>query len=499
MASFILALDQGTTSSRALIFDDHGEQIAVAQQEFEQYFPSPGRVEHDAEEIWTSQLATAREVLEKAGKEASDIAGIGITNQRETAVMWDRKTGKPVGRAIVWQDRRTADFCDELADAGHAERIQQITGLVVDAYFSGSKIRWMLDHIDGLRERAESGEIAFGTVDSWLVWNLTGGKLHLTDVTNASRTMLFDIHELEWSDEMLEMLDVPRAILPEVRPSSEVYAESEEDLLGASIPIAGIAGDQHAALFGQACHSTGMAKNTYGTGSFVLMNTGDEPVISRQRLLTTVAWQIGDRTEYALEGSIFVAGAVVQWLRDQLGIIKSAPEIEDLAREVDDNGGVYFVPAFTGLGAPYWDGHARGTITGLTRGSNKHHLARAALEGIAFQAHDVLEAMTKDSGIELEELRVDGGATANELLMQIQADLLGVPVVRAKLPETTALGAAYLAGLAVGVWSDRKEIAERWSENGRFEPGPGADALQEKLVEWKDAVRRTLTPERKKG
>jgi len=492
MARHILALDQGTTSSRAIIFDDTGAAIASAQREFEQIFPEPGLVEHDPTEIWESQLAVARDALAKAGLAPTDVAAIGITNQRETAVAWDRNTGEPVGNAIVWQDRRTADFCRELHEAGHADRIAEVTGLVVDAYFSASKFRWILDHVPGARKRAEAGELCFGTVDSWLVWKLTGGREHLTDATNAARTMLCDIDDCEWSDEMLELLDVPRSTLPEIRGSSEVYAETEPDLFGAPIPVAGIAGDQHAALFGQACHEPGLAKNTYGTGCFVLKHTGTERVPSKNGLLTTVAWRIDGVTEYALEGSVFVAGAAVQWLRDQLGIIETAPEIEQLARQVKDNGGVYFVPAFTGLGAPHWNGYARGTISGLTRGSNKNHLARAALEGIAFQIHDVLEAMTQDSGIALSELRVDGGASRNDLLMQIQADLLGVPVIRPRESETTVLGAAYLAGLAVGVWPSKEAIASQWRESGRFEPGPGQEALQTRLPEWRKAIERTL-------
>ncbi|MDF1849310.1 MAG: glycerol kinase GlpK [Verrucomicrobiales bacterium] len=492
MGRHILSLDQGTTSSRAIIFNEQGEIISKVQKEFEQIFPQPGWVEHDATEIWMSQLTVAREALEKADLTAEKIAAVGITNQRETVVLWDRETGEPVANAIVWQDRRTADFCDEMVERGHADQIQKTTGLVIDAYFSGSKVRWMLDHVDGLRDRAEKGEIAFGTIDSWLVWNLTEGALHITDVTNASRTMLFDIHVMDWSDEMLELLEIPREILPEVRESSEVYGSTCDSLFGAPIPISGIAGDQHAALFGQACHSPGMAKNTYGTGCFLLMNTGNEPVPSEHRLLTTVAWKINGKTEYALEGSIFIAGAVVQWLRDQLGIISEASEIEDLARQVEDHGGVYFVPAFAGLGAPHWDGHARGTISGLTRGANKSHLARAALEGIAFQTYDVLSAMVKDSGIAIEELRVDGGATENALLMQIQSDVLDVPVIRSAIAETTALGAAYLAGLAVGVWKDKDEIAAKWQETARYEPSEQKKDLQDRIPEWQLAVKRTL-------
>lgn len=491
MPTYLLALDQGTTSSRAIVFDDGGNTIAIAQEEFTQHFPSPGLVEHDAEEIWSTQLRVAREALAQAGLQATDITAIGITNQRETSLLWDRTTGEPVGPAIVWQDRRTADFCRDLETAGHGPRIQEITGLVIDAYFSGSKIRWMLDHLDGTRERAERGELAFGTIDTWLVWKLTGGRLHLTDATNASRTMLCDLRTTEWSNEMLGLLDIPPSLLPEIRDSSEVYGETDPEIFGAPIPIAGIAGDQHAALFGQACHAPGMAKNTYGTGCFALMHTGEKPIVSRHRLLSTVAWRIGGKTEYALEGSVFIAGAVVQWLRDQLGMITSSDEIEALAAQAEDNGGVYFVPAFSGLGAPHWDSYARGTITGLTRGSNRSHLARAALEGIAYQTGDVIRAMCDDSGIPLKELRVDGGATANALLMQMQADLLGVPVVRAQTSEITALGAAYLAGLAVGIWPDRAAIAANWAENSRFSPGPGQSQMQEQLVAWEDAVRRT--------
>ncbi len=492
MPRHILSLDQGTTSSRAIIFDDTGKPVAVVQEEFPQIFPQPGWVEHNALDIWESQLKVAREAIASANLSASDIAAIGITNQRETTVLWDRATGEPIGNAIVWQDRRTAEFCQDLVKAGHEGRIQEITGLVTDAYFSGSKLRWMLDNIEGARERAEAGELAFGTIDTWLVWKLTGGRHHLTDATNASRTMLCDIREVAWSDELLNLLNIPSAVLPEIRGSSEIYAETDPHLFGEAIPIAGIAGDQHAALFGQACHSPGMAKNTYGTGCFMLKNTGTEPVPSKNRLLTTIAWQINGVTEYALEGSIFIGGAVVQWLRDQLGIIQSAPEVEDLARQVEDNGGVYFVPAFAGLGAPHWDGFARGTITGLTRGSNKAHIARAALEGIAYQTNDVMDAMENDSGIKLTELRVDGGASMNDLLMQIQADVLGVPVIRSQVAETTALGAAYLAGLAVKVWSSQEEIASNWKESARFSPGKNQSELQSRLVHWRKAIERTL-------
>lgn len=493
MRTHLLALDQGTTSSRAIVFDAEGTAVAQAQEEFRQYYPRPGWVEHDPEEIWSTQLATAQKALERASLDASSIAGIGITNQRETTVVWDRNTGEPIAPAIVWQDRRTEDFCRELRSGPEADRIQETTGLVIDPYFSGSKIRWLLEQIPDARERAEQGELAFGTVDTWLTWKLTGGRAHVTDVTNASRTLLLDLQSLDWDETMLSLFEIPRSVLPEIRSSSEVIAETEPSLLGEAIPIAGIAGDQHAALFGQACHSPGMAKNTYGTGCFMLMNTGEQPMRSRNRLLTTVAWKIGDRTEYALEGSVFIGGAVVQWLRDELGIISRSDEIEALARTVPDNGGVYFVPAFAGLGAPHWDANARGTISGLTRGANRGHLARAALESIAFQSADLLEAMVSDSGIDLSELRVDGGASVNPLLMQFQADLLRVPVVRPVVSETTALGAAYLAGLATGVWQDRSEIATRWTENARFEPEAEEAVVEQRLSEWHTAVRRTLS------
>ncbi|MFK5921677.1 MAG: glycerol kinase GlpK [Verrucomicrobiota bacterium] len=486
--SFVMALDQGTTSSRTIIFDKEGKAVASAQQEFPQHFPQPGWVEHDAEEIWQTQLHTAKQALDKAGITADQVAGIGITNQRETTVVWDRETGKAICPAIVWQDRRTAGFCDELKQAGHEQAIHRKTGLVVDAYFSGTKIRWILDNVEGARERAEKGELAFGTIDSWLVWNLTGGRLHITDVSNASRTMLFNIETMQWDDELLQWLGVDKSLLPEVRSSSEVYAETEADLFGESIAIAGIAGDQQAALFGQACHQPGMAKNTYGTGCFLLMNTGSKPVFSKNKLLTTVAWKIGDEVNYALEGSVFIGGAVVQWLRDQLGIVQSAEEIEALAESVEDNGGVYFVPALSGLGAPHWDPDARGLLVGLTRGSNRGHIARAALEGIAYQSVELLQAMEADSGIKLEQLRVDGGASMNALLMQFQADMLGVKVVRARIPETTALGAAYLAGLATGVWQDQAEIAKQWAVGQSFEPNLDAQQVADKMKRWSRAV-----------
>lgn len=466
--SYVLALDQGTTSSRAILFNRAGAVVAVAQQEFPQLFPRPGWVEHDPDAIWSSQFGVARAVLEKAGITARDIAGIGITNQRETTVVWDRRTGRPIHHAIVWQDRRTAPMCDALRRKGLAGVIRKKTGLVIDAYFSATKLAWLLKNVPGARARARRGELAFGTVDSWLVWNLTGGRVHATDASNASRTMLFNLRTGDWDDELLEVFGVPRSMLPEVRSSSEVYGEARLDSI--SVPIAGIAGDQQAALFGQVCHRPGMVKNTYGTGCFMLMHTGERPVTSRNQLLTTVAWRLGDRTEFALEGSIFIAGAVVQWLRDGLGLLRSSGEVETLAASVPDNGGVYLVPAFAGLGAPHWDAYARGLVAGITRGTTSGHLARAALEGIAYQVADILAAMEKDSGIRLRELRVDGGACANNLLMQFQADMLRVPVVRPRVAETTALGAAYLAGLAVGYWRDRAEIAAQWEADRRFAP-----------------------------
>ena len=485
---FILALDQGTTSSRAILFNKQGAIVADAQQEFRQIFPKPGWVEHDADEIWASQQGVATDALRKAGVTSTDIAAIGITNQRETTVVWDRATGRPICNAIVWQDRRTAGACDRLKKAGKAAMIRRKTGLVVDAYFSGTKLQWILKHVPGARARARAGELAFGTIDAWLVWNLTGGRVHVTDVSNASRTMLFNLTTCDWDDELLTLFGVPRVMLPQVRDSSEVYGECT--MWGGAIPIAGIAGDQQAALFGQVCRQPGMVKNTYGTGCFMLMNTGTKPVISRNNLLTTVAWRIGGRTEYALEGSIFIAGAVVQWLRDGLGLIKSSAEVESLAAGVADNGGVFLVPAFAGLGAPHWDQYARGLVAGITRGTTAAHLARAALEGIAYQVHDVLLAMQSDSGIKLKELRVDGGACANNLLMQFQADILGVPVVRPRVAETTALGAAYLAGLAVGYWKDTSEIAVQWKADRRFVPAMKAAQRTRLLAGWKKALTR---------
>ena len=488
--SHILALDQGTTSSRAIVFDALGQAVAVAQQEFLQIYPRPGWVEHDPATIWKTQLNTARRALRLAKLSAADIAAIGITNQRETTLVWDRTTGKPIGNAIVWQDRRTADICDTLRRDRADRLIRRKTGLELDAYFSATKIRWLLRHTKGALAKARAGRLAFGTIDSWLVWNLTGGQAHITDVTNASRTMLFNIHTGKWDDELLKLFGIPQAVLPKVASCSEVYAQTQA--LGQGIPIAGIAGDQHAALFGQCCHKPGMVKNTYGTGCFMLMHTGDKPMASRSKLLTTVAWKIGDKTEYALEGSVFVAGAVTQWLRDELGIIKSSAEIERLAQRVPDNGGVHLVPAFTGLGAPHWDPHARGTITGLTRGSTKAHIARAALEGIAFQVNDVIAAMERDAGTKLRELRVDGGASANNLLMQFQSDLLDVPVIRPANTETTALGAAYLAGLAVGTWKSKREIAKRWKIVRRFKPSMKPATRKTLVAGWTKALKQAI-------
>ena len=489
--SFILALDQGTTSSRAIVFDHSGALRAVAQKEFRQIFPQAGWVEHDPNEIWTSQHEVARAALRQANLRAGDITAIGITNQRETTVLWDRRTGEPVHNAIVWQDRRTAPFCDELKRGGHAELIARKSGLVIDAYFSGSKLRWLLDHIPGARERARRGELAFGTIDTWLLWNLTGGALHVTDPSNASRTMLFNLRTGTWDEDLLGLLNVPGEVLPVIRASSEVYGESAPGLFDAPIRIAGMAGDQQAALFGQNCFKRGLAKNTYGTGCFMLMNIGNEPTPSRHQLLTTVAWKQGTRSEFALEGSVFIGGAVVQWLRDGLGLIKTSAEIEALAASVPDSAGVYLVPAFAGLGAPYWDQYARGSMAGLTRGTKAGHIARAALEGIAFQVADVLDVMKQDSGIDLGELRVDGGASCNNLLMQFQADILRVPVVRPKIVETTALGAAYLAGLATGFWKDNSEVQKSWQLDRRFEPAASADEAAHRRARWSEALKRS--------
>jgi glycerol kinase len=487
--SLVLALDQGTTSSRALLFGRDGTVHASAQQEFRQIFPEPGWVEHDPTEIWATQSGVLHEALAKAHIGARDVAAIGITNQRETTVLWERATGRPIANAIVWQDRRTAPLCDELRAAGLAPLFAQKTGLVIDAYFSGTKVRWLLDHVDGARARAERGELAFGTIDTWLVWHLTGGRVHCTDASNASRTLLFNIHTGDWDDELLRFLRVPREVLPNVVASSGVCGEAR--IGGIDIPIAGIAGDQQAALFGQACLSPGLAKNTYGTGCFLLMNTGGTAVASRNNLLTTVAWKRDGRLDYALEGSVFIGGAVVQWLRDGLQIIRSAHEIEALAATVPDNGGVYLVPAFAGLGAPHWDAYARGAMFGLTRGATRGHIARAALEAIAFQSADVLGAMEKDAGITLTELRVDGGAAANNLLMQFQADLLGVPVVRPQVLETTALGAGYLAGLAVGYWESSDDIGRNWRVDRRFEPTMPRERAAEMRGQWDKAIGRS--------
>ena len=486
--SFVLALDQGTTSSRAIVFDRSGSIRALAQQEFAQHFPQPGWVEHDANEIWTTQSAVMREALAKAAISGADVAAIGITNQRETTLLWERATGKPIARAIVWQDRRTADTCDALRAAGHADLITHKTGLILDAYFSGTKLKWLLDQGEGARERAGRGELAFGTIDSWLIWNLSRGATHVTDASNASRTLLFNIHTGEWDDELLALLDIPHEVLPAVVDSSGVCAECRID--DAIVPIAGIAGDQQAALFGQACLAPGLAKNTYGTGCFLLLNTGREIVESRNRLVSTVAWRRGGGTDYALEGSVFIGGAVVQWLRDGLKIIRAAVDVEALAASVADSGGVYLVPAFTGLGAPHWDPRARGSIFGLTRGSSAAHIARAALESIAYQSAEILFAMEADAHIKLAELRVDGGAAANNLLMQFQADLLGVPVIRPKVLETTALGAAYLAGLAVGYWRDEGDIGANWQVDRRFEPAMSRDKVSKLTAEWTKAVER---------
>jgi len=486
--SYILALDQGTTSSRAVLLGQDGRVHGQAQTPFRQIFPQPGWVEHDPVEIWSSQFGVAMEALAQGDIKADTVAAIGITNQRETAILWDRKTGEPIHNAIVWQDRRTAAFCDRLREQGNEPKIQEKTGLVIDAYFSASKICWLLENVPGARERANRGELAFGTVDSWLIWKLTGGARHVTDITNASRTMLFNLYTGQWDDELLDLLNVPKSLLPEVVGSSEVCGKSSGVLAG--IPIAGIAGDQQAALFGQMCMQPGMVKCTYGTGSFMLLNTGEKPVASRNKLLTTVAWKIDGRTSYALEGSVFIAGAVVQWLRDELQIIRSAAEIEELASSVPDTAGVYFVPAFSGLGAPHWDQYARGTIGGLTRGANRAHIARAALEGIAFQIADIIDAMETDSGVPLKELRVDGGAARNNLLMQIQADLLGVPVTRPSNPETTVLGATYLAGLAVGFWPDQETIAKQWQADRRFIPAIDETERRARHAGWSQALAR---------
>ena len=491
MKKYILALDSGTTSNRAILFDHSGRIINSSQREFEQIFPEPGQVEHNPEEIWSTQKFVVRDVLEKQNITTEDIAAIGITNQRETTLVWDRETGKPVYNAIVWQDRRTAGYCDRLKKEGVGKLIKEKTGLIIDAYFSGSKIKWILDNVPGAREKAEIGKLVFGTVDTWLIWRLTHGKIHITDVTNASRTMLFNIHNLMWDQELLKIFDIPASMLPEPKQSSEVYGNTVKEHFGGEIPISGIAGDQQAALFGQMCVEKGMVKNTYGTGCFVVMNTGNEAILSKYNLLTTIAWQINGEVTYALEGSIFIGGAVVQWLRDQLHIIKSSSEIEKLAAGVKDNGGVYFVPAFVGLGAPHWDQYATGTIIGISRGTSDAHIARAGLEAIALQSMDVISTMAKDSGIDPSELRVDGGASVNNLLMQIQSNVINKKVVRPVITETTALGAAYLAGLAIGFWNNVEEINSQWQEDKIFEPEVNSVDFSEVIKNWNKALERS--------
>ena len=490
---YILAIDQGTSSSRAIVFNRQGESLAVAQKEFTQHFPQSGWVEHDPQEIWSSEAAVISEVMAGMGISGQDIAAVGITNQRETTILWDAETGEPVYNAIVWQDRRTAEYCDRLKADGLTETIRQKTGLIIDAYFSATKIKWVLDHVPGARQRAEQGRLRFGTVDTWLVWQLTGGRLHITDATNASRTMLFNIHTLQWDEELLRLFDIPRSLMPEVRSCSEVYGHTEATLFGQPVPIGGIAGDQQAALFGQLCTEPGSVKNTYGTGCFLLMNSGEKPITSANNLLTTIALSLGGRVTYALEGSIFVGGSVVQWLRDGLGIIRSSGEVEALAASVPDTGGVYFVPALTGMGAPYWDQYARGIITGISRGTTAAHIARAALEGIAFQTLDIVEAMQRDAGIPLRELKVDGGASRNNLMMQFQADILDTTVIRPRNPETTALGATYLAGLAVGYWDSVEIIRQQWIVDSTFTPTPDRQRVEQAVKGWRVAVGRTLS------
>ncbi len=493
MKQYILALDQGTSSSRAIVFDETGATCAVAQKEFRQIFPRSGWVEHDPHEIWSSQASVIAEAITTLDINGLNIAGIGITNQRETTIVWDSDTEEPIYNAIVWQDRRTSDYCDKLKSEGVTEMIRRKTGLIIDAYFSATKIKWILDNVPGARERANKGKLLFGTVDTWLIWRLTRGEVHVTDVSNASRTMLFNINTLQWDDELLKMFDIPRSMMPEVRSSSEIYGHTKTTIFAHKVPIAGIAGDQQAALFGQMCIEQGMVKNTYGTGCFLLMNSGDKPIISQNNLITTVAWKIGDKVNYALEGSIFVGGSVVQWLRDGLGVIKSSSEVEELASRVPDTNGVYFVPALTGLGAPWWDQYARGTIVGISRGTTTAHIARAALEGIAFQTMDITAAMSRDAGLPLRELKVDGGASRNNLLMQFQADILGTRVIRPRVVETTALGAAYLAGLAVGYWSSVEQIRKQWHVDRIFEPTWDETAISKARDGWEDAVKRTLS------
>ncbi|MCI5718753.1 MAG: glycerol kinase GlpK [Alistipes sp.] len=493
MKQYILALDQGTSSSRAIVFDETGATCAVAQKEFRQIFPRSGWVEHDPHEIWSSQASVIAEAIATLDINGLNIAGIGITNQRETTIVWDSETEEPIYNAIVWQDRRTSDYCDQLKNEGVADMIRRKTGLIIDAYFSATKIRWILDNVPGARERAEKGKLLFGTVDTWLIWRLTRGEVHVTDVSNASRTMLFNINTLEWDDDLLKLFGIPRSMMPEVRSSSEVYGHTKTTIFAHKVPIAGIAGDQQAALFGQMCIEPGMVKNTYGTGCFLLMNSGEKPILSQNNLITTVAWKIGDKVNYALEGSIFVGGSVVQWLRDGLGAIDSSSQVEALASQVEDTNGVYFVPALTGLGAPWWDQYARGTIVGISRGTTMAHIARAALEGIAYQTMDITAAMSRDAGIPLRELKVDGGASRNNLLMQFQADLLGTRVIRPRVVETTAMGAAYLAGLAVGYWSNVDEIRKQWHVDRVFEPTWDEAAMNRAKAGWEDAVKRTLS------
>lgn len=492
-AKYILALDQGTTSSRSMVFDQKGNIISTAQKEFRQIFPQPGWVEHDAEEIWSTQFGTMADAVSRTGMNMNQIAGIGITNQRETTVVWERKTSKPVYNAIVWQDRRTSVLCDQLKAEGYTKTIQEKTGLVIDAYFSATKLKWILDNVPGARIKAEKGELAFGTIDTWLAWKLSNGDIHITDVSNASRTMLLNIHTCQWDDELLKLFNIPVSILPEVMPSSKVYGFTGKIVPGSALPIAGIAGDQQAALFGQMCTQPGMVKNTYGTGCFMLMNTGANAITSKNNLLTTITWQVNEKTEYALEGSVFIAGAVVQWLRDGLKIIRNSGEVEMLSQQVNDSGGVYMVPAFAGLGAPHWNQYARGTVFGLTRGSTDAHIARAALDSIAYQAYDVLKAMEADSGISITELRVDGGATINNKLMQFQSDIVNCKVVRPKITETTALGAAYLAGLAVGYWKNIDEIRKQWQPDKEFIPGMTAEKREELIKGWQRAVRASIS------
>ncbi len=493
MEKYILALDQGTSSSRAIVFDEHGQTKAVSQKEFTQIFPKPGWVEHNPMEIWSSQASVIAEAITSIDINGLNIAAIGITNQRETTIVWDAETGEPVYNAIVWQDRRTSEFCDGLKRDGRTDLIRSKTGLIIDAYFSATKILWILENVPGARQKADEGKLRFGTVDTWLIWMLTRGEVHVTDVSNASRTMLFNIHTLEWDKELLQLFDIPESMMPQVKSSSEVYGYTKTTLFAHEVPIAGIAGDQQAALFGQMCTEPGSVKNTYGTGCFMLMNSGERPIMSSNNLLTTIAWKIGDKVNYALEGSIFVAGSVVQWLRDGLGIIKSSSEIEALACSVEDNGGVYFVPALTGLGAPHWDQYAKGCIYGLSRGTTAAHIARAALEGIAFQTMDIVNAMQKDAGVTLKELKVDGGASRNNLLMQFQADILGTSVIRPQVTETTALGAAYLAGLATGYWESIEEIRSLWAIDKEFTPSSSDDEVKRLKDGWKNAVGRTLT------